>query len=246
MADQLHFVLIHLSDLLIGFPGQRPGGLLMSLLLALIAVTAGFLLGNLVGAMQRSRWRMVRWLCRGYVEIFRGLPLLVLLLLVYQVVGGGRFGLELSPHTAAAIALTLYSGAYQAEILRAGLVSVPQQLSDTARVTGGSLWQAYRWIELPYALRVMFPALVGQAISLFKDTSVVIIIGVADLMMVARVALGSDVTNAPYWVTLYLAVGFLYFCVAFSLSLLARRWEQHQQLADLVHSMARQRILGAD
>ena len=238
MLDQLRFVCTYLPELLFGFPGQRPGGLLLSLLLAVVAVGAGFLFGNIVGKLQHSRWRVVRWLCRCYVELFRGLPLLVLLLLVYQVVGGGRFGLELCPLSAALIALTLYSSAYQAEILRAGLASVPQQLMDTARVTGGSRWQTYRWVELPYALRVMLPALVGQAISLFKDTSVVVVIGVADLMMVARVALGSDVTNAPYWVTLYLVVGFLYFCVAFSLSQVVRYWERRAQMGDLVHMVA--------
>ncbi len=84
----------------------------------------------------------------------------------------------------------------------------------------------------------MLPAFTGQAVSLFKDTSVVIILGVAELMTVARIALGSDVGNAPYWVALFLVVGFLYFIVAFSLSRLAQRWERSHRRGDLVHTLA--------
>ena len=237
MADQLRFVLDSLPHLLIGFPDQRPGGLLLSVLLAAAAVIAGFVLGNGIALSQRSRLAAVRWLGRRYVDLFRGVPLVLLLLLTYQLFGRFRWVHDIGPHQAALIALTLYSSAYQAEILRAGLQSVPDQLTASARVMGGSPWQAYRKIELRYAVRVMLPALAGQAISLFKDTSVVLIIGVADIMMVARVTLGSDVTSAPYWVALYLSVGLLYFCVAFALSRIARHWERQAEHGDLVHAL---------
>ena len=82
----------------------------------------------------------------------------------------------------------------------------------------------------------MLPALTGQAISLFKDTSVVIVVGMAELMMAARVLLGSDINNAPYWVAVYLTVGFLYFVVAFSLSSIAQRVESKTRSGDLTHS----------
>ncbi|MEM7536600.1 MAG: amino acid ABC transporter permease [Chloroflexota bacterium] len=237
VSEQLQFIVTNLPHLLLGYPNQRPGGLLLSLLMAVVAIGLGFVLGGIVGNVYTSRWRVLQWFCRIYVELLRGLPLLLLLLIVYQVVGGRRFGLNLSPLAAAMISLTLYSSAYQAEIIRAGLQSVPEDLRESARVLGSSPWQTYWLIRLRYALRVMLPALVGQAISLFKDTSVVLIIGVADIMMVARIALGSDVTNAPHWVPLYMTVGFLYFCVAFSLSQLARRWEKRLEIKQLVHSV---------
>jgi len=238
MADQLAFVIENLPNLLFGFPGQRPGGLTLSVLLALFAVGLGFVIANLIGNGAESRWLPLRWLCRLYVEVFRGIPLLLLLLLIYQVAGGLRFSQGLTPRGAALIALTLYSAAYQAEIVRAGLRSVPVELVESARTMGSNPWHAHRRVKLRYAMRVMLPAFTGQAISLFKDTSVVVILGVAELMTVARVTLGSDVTNAPYWVSLYMAVGLLYFTVAFSLSRLAQRWERRTQRKDLVHSLA--------
>ncbi len=162
---------------------------------------------------------------------------MLLLLLIYQLLSSRFVGLGAEPRIAAVVALTLYSSAYQAEILRAGLRSVPRQLTESARLMGCTPWGAYRTVQIRYAVRVMIPALAGQAISLFKDTSVVLIIGVSDLMMVARVVLGSDVTNTPYWVSLYMVVGLFYFLVAFALSHVARQWERKVQRTDLVHSL---------
>ena len=237
MSEQLIFLLSNLPHLLIGFPGHRPGGLLLSIGLAVVAIGLGFLIALPIGSSSDSGFLAVRWLCRLYVEVFRGLPLILLLVLIHQVVGSRRFGLDLSPRASAVIALTLYSSAYQAEIVRAGLRIVPTQLIEGARLMGSTRWQRFYLIKLSYALRVMLPALTGQAISLFKDTSVVMIIGVADLMTVARIALGSDVSNAPHWVGMYLMVGLLYFGVAFSLSQLAQRWERRTKMGHLVHSL---------
>jgi len=236
MNEQLTFLLRNLPNLLIGFPGHRPGGLLLSMGLAILAIGLAFLMGIVIGTGCASGKRPLRWACHLYVQIFRGLPLVLLLLLVHQSLGS-RLALNFTPLTSALVALTLYSSAYQAEIVRAGLRTVPQPMVDAARLLGGNPFQLYRRIKLPYALRVMLPAFTGQAISLFKDTSVVIIIGVADLMTVARIALGSDVGNAPYWLAINGVVGLLYFSIAFSLSLFAQRWEDRHQSGDLVHSL---------
>ena len=230
------FVIENLPNLLIGFPGQRPGGLLLSIWLAILGNMLGFVIAIVIGNGYASRRRPLRWLCRVYVEVFRGLPLILLLLLIHQVVGGRRFGLNLSPRTSAVLALALFSGAYQAEIVRAGLRAVPSQWVESARLLGGSPWQVYRLVKLRYALRVMLPAFTGQAISLFKDTSVVIIIGVAELMTVARSVLGSDVANTSYWVSMFLVVGLFYFVVAFGVSQLAQRQERRTRSRDLAHS----------
>jgi general L-amino acid transport system permease protein len=238
MPDQIAFLISNLSNLLIGFPGQRPGGLFLSILLALFGIGIGFLIGLIVGSGRSSRFPFIRGGCRVFIEVFRGLPLILLLVLIHQVIDGRRFGLDINARTAALIALALYSGAYQAEIVFAGLRAIPNQFVESAQVIGGSPWQVFRWIKLRYALRVMFPAFVGQAISLFKDTSVVIVIGVADLMMVGRAILGSDVKNLSYWVGLYLFVGFLYFIVAFGISAMAKRSERAQRSIDLVYSLA--------
>ena len=209
---------------------------MLSLFLAVLAVAVGFCLAIPVSSAERSAWRPLRWCAIAYVEVFRGLPLILLLVLVHQGLGGVRFGLNWSPRMSALVALALYSSAYQAEILRAGLATVPLELVESARLMGSRPRQVYILVKLRYALRVMLPAFTGQAISLFKDTSVVVVIGVAEMMTVARMALGADVTNASYWVTMYTFVGVLYFVIAFCLSRLSQRWEQRSRQPDLVHS----------
>lgn len=236
MGDYLAFLLEKLPSLLIGFPGQRPGGLLLSLGLAVFGIGIGFIIALILGIASQSRWWVWRWLAKAYVEVFRGLPLILLLVIVHQIVGGPRFGFNFSPRASALTALALYSGAYQTEIVRSGLQSVPFGLVEAARTIGAGQWQITYLIKLRQGLQMMLPAFTGQAISLFKDTSVVIIIGVAELMTVARVVLGSDVVNAPYWVGLYMLVGFLYFCVAFGLSMLAQYWERQVHTPELVYT----------
>ena len=120
MPDQIDFLISNLTNLLIGFPGQRPGGLLLSILLALFGIGVGFMIGLIVGSGRGSRFSLIRGASRAFIEVFRGLPLILLLVLIHQVIGGRRFGLDISPRTAALISLALYSGAYQAEIVHAG------------------------------------------------------------------------------------------------------------------------------
>ncbi len=234
----LSFLVDNLPNLLFGFPGQRPGGLTLSLLLVIFGVSVGFLIAILVGSGRESRFWLVRRVCQLYVNVFRGLPFILLLILIHQVIGSRRLGLDLSPRAAALISLALYSSAYQAEIVRAGLRAVPDKLVESAQVIGGSPRQVFLRVKLSYAFRVMLPGFTGQAISLFKDTSVLVVIGVSELMTIARSVLGSDIRFSPQWVTLYLFVGFLYFCVAFGFSRLAQRWEHKVRSRDLVHSLA--------
>ncbi|VAW31008.1 ABC transporter, permease protein (cluster 3, basic aa/glutamine/opines) [hydrothermal vent metagenome] len=211
----------------------------MTLFLAITAVILGFVLALVLGMVYQSRYKPVRLLAHGYVQFFRGIPLILLLLLVHQVLGSGRqFGLNRTVLTSALVALTLYSSAYQAEIVRAGLQATPPNMIESARLLGSSKRQAYWLIQIRYSWHIMLPAFTGQAISLFKDTSVVLILGVAELMTVARIALGSDLSNAPYWLPLSFVVGFLYFIVAFTLSRVAQRWEKAHHTGDLVHSLA--------
>jgi len=227
-----------LPNLLFGFPAQRPGGLALSVFIAALAIGAGFVLALIVGAGRSSRWWIARQLAAIYVEVFRGLPLLLLLLLIHQVIGGKRFGLDFSPLTSALITLALYTSAYQAEIVRTGLAAVPQEVIDSARLMGAGRWQVFFFVRLRYALRVMLPAFTGQAISLFKDSSVVVVLGVGELTTVARSALGSDVRNAAYWVPVYMCVGLLYAGVALAISRLAARWERQARVADRLKNLA--------
>jgi polar amino acid transport system permease protein len=232
------FILSQLPNLLFGFPGQRPGGLTLSVLSAAAAIGLGFAAALVVGSGRAARQGWARWAAAAYVEVFRGLPLLLLLLIVHQFVGGRRFGLDFSPLTSALIALTLYTSAYQSEIVRAGLAAVPQELVDSARLMGANPWQIFFLVRLRYALRAMLPAFTGQAISLFKDSAAVVVLGVGELMTVARSALGSDLRHSAYWVPVYLTVGLLYALVALGVSRLARRWERRMRAADQLSHLA--------
>jgi len=238
VTGQLQFLWQTLPNLLIGFPQQRPGGLLLSIWLAFVALVLGFFIATLIGSGRASPRRMWRWPALAYIELFRGVPLILLLFLIHQGLGGRRFGLDLTPYQSAVIALTLYTSAYQAEIIRAGLQTVPEQLVDSAKLVGGSNWRIYWQIKLRYTLKTMLPAFTGQAISLFKDTSVVVVLAVGELLTVARTALGSDVTNTSYWVSLYIVVGLFYLVVALAASTIAKRLEKNQVNTDLVYSLA--------
>ena len=110
----------------------------------------------------------------------------------------------------------LYTSAYQGDVIRAGIASVPTSQIDDARMLGASSIRLLFTLLLPTSFRVMRPALVTQAITVFKDSSVVVVLGVADLTTNARIALGGDVGNAPFWVATYLLVGAIYFSVAWS------------------------------
>ncbi len=234
------FLWRNLPNFLLGFPGQRPGGLLLSLWLAAIAITLGFIIAVWVGSLGASRWWILRRLAAAYVAIFRGLPLLLLLLVIHQVVGGKRTGLDFSPMTSSLVALTLYTSAYQAEVIRAGLMAVPIELVETARSMGSGSWRVFLRVRLRYALRLMLPALINEMITLFKDSSVLLILGVGELMTVARASLGSSVHNSVYWLPTYLFVGVLYALVALGISRLAAHWERKRQPAGLIRHLGLQ------
>jgi polar amino acid transport system permease protein len=215
-----------LPHLLFGFPDQRPGGLLLSLLLSAGAMACGLALALLFGLAGASSWRSLRVFSGAYVYFFRGLPLLLLLLLVHQ--GSAYLGWYFSPLGSAFIALSLYSGAYQTEVVRSGLLALPPELLDSARSLGAGPWQCFWRVRLPFTFHHFMPGFINEAITVFKDSSVVLVLGVGDLMTVARMSLGSDVKNTAYWLPLYLLVGLLYALIALGISRLGVWWEKTQ------------------
>lgn len=194
----------------------------MSMLLSAFALGAGLVGAIILSLMHHSRLAPVRWLAAAWVWVVRAIPLLVQLVLVHHVVGGGRVPfIDTSVLGSALIALTAYSSVYLGDVLQAAVRAVPQQLIDADRVLGASRSQVHRLTTLPWALRTARPGFVTQMVTVFKDSSVVVVLGIADLTTNARIALGSDVGNAPYWVSLYLLVGALYFVVAWGIARLA-------------------------
>ena len=165
------------------------GGLMLNLFLAVAGITLCFPLGVLLALGRRSKLPLIRWLCVVYIELFRGVPLYVLLLLAYFVVP-----LFLPSDTAnpslvvrAIVAMTMFTAAYVAEIVRGGLQSLPKGQTEAAQALGLSPIKTMVLIVLPQALRNVIPALVGQFISLFKDTTLAAAaMGLLDVLNVSR------------------------------------------------------------
>jgi len=221
---QIEFILRALPNLLLGYPTERPGGLLLSLILGVIAVGIGFALGVPLGVARTSRRRWLRGPAAATIGVIRGLPLVLLLILVHTLGSRAMLGVNFAPLMSSIIALTLYASAYQAEIVRAGLRAVPGTQREAAQALGLNGPDTLRFVILPQALRAMLPAFAGQAISIFKDTSIVLALGVSDLMAVARTT--GSASNERYFLALYATIGFLYFVVAYAISRFARRFER--------------------
>lgn len=226
MSEQVDFILRNLANLLFGVANNRPGGLLLSLMLSAAGLGVGFIVAVAVAGALRSRSWILGVVARVYTRTVRGIPLILLLLIVHRLLSMATgWGAATTSLVAAFATLVSYASAYQADIIEAGLRSVPRAAVEDARLLGATPTRTYLTVTLPYGSRVMGPALLSQAITLFKDSSVVVILGVADLTTTARIVLGSDVGNAPFWVATYLTVGALYFAVAFGAARLVSRLE---------------------
>jgi general L-amino acid transport system permease protein len=164
-------------------------GVMLNVFLAVAGITLCFPLGVLLALGRRSKLPLVRWLCIVYIELFRGVPLYVLLLLAYVVVPLFLPSSSANPPyvTRAIVAITLFTAAYIAEIVRGGLQSLPKGQTEASQALGMSPLKTTVRIVLPQALRNVIPAIVGQFISLFKDTTLAAAaMGLLDLLNVGR------------------------------------------------------------
>lgn len=181
-------------------------GLLATLRAAAVATVVSFAIAVLLASFASAPLRAVRVLTRVYVEVFRGLP--VLLMMLFAVIGFG-----VSIFNGVVIGLVLYNSAVFAEIIRAGVVSLPKGQREAGLAVGLTQAQAFRIIELPQALRRMAPSLVSQVVVLLKDTSLGYAVGYAELLRTNRNLaqfFGSDSVFTLFFVTaaIYLLVNF--------------------------------------
>ncbi|MCM3290797.1 amino acid ABC transporter permease [Paenibacillus sp. MER 180] len=152
----------------------------ITVLLSAISVLFGLLLGVAIVLMRMSKIKPLKWFAVTYIEVFRGTPLLVQLFIIHY--GLAEYGVEFSALTSGAIALSLNSGAYLAEIFRAGIQSIDHGQLEAARSLGMSKPMGMRLIVLPQAFRNVIPAIGNEFITIIKETSIVSTIGIADLM----------------------------------------------------------------
>lgn len=161
-------------------------GLGQTLLLSAVVVPLGLMGGMILAILSTVRNPWVRWPLIAWVDVFRALPPLVLLVFVYA--GLPFAGLEVSAFAAVAIGFFLNTGAYYGEILRAGIASVPAGQSEAARSMGLSRWQTMRLVVLPQAVRNVLPDLISNTLEVVKLTSIAAVVAMPELLFQARQA----------------------------------------------------------
>ena len=205
---------------------ERWGGLALTLLLATFGIALAFPLSIVLALGRRSELPVLRLLCVIYIELIRGVPLISLLFMASVVLP--LFlpeGMSIDKLLRAQIALILFAAAYLAEVVRGGLQAVPSGQYEAAQALGLPYWRMTGLIVLPQALRISIPPLVNTFIAFFKDTSLVLIIGLFDLLTTVNVSIGE-----PKWVGFgieaYIFVSLVYFAFCFAMS----RYSQNLEL----------------
>jgi polar amino acid transport system permease protein len=197
--------------------GAFAGG---TLRLALPAIVLGFILGTFIGLARLARSRWVNLPALIYIEFFRGVPLVMVIFWFWFIVPV-LAGKSLPEYSVALSAFVIFEAAYLAEIVRAGIQSVPHGQVQAAIGTGLSRAQMMRHIVLPQALRNMIPALVTQFIVLLKDTSLASIIGYVDLTKAAQIVNNREIR--PF--ELYLFIAIVYWLCSYAMSRYAQSLE---------------------
>ena len=206
-------------------PTEQWGGLPVTIMLAAIGVTLSLPLAFLLALGRRSAMPLIRAFSIGYIEFVRGVPLISVLFM--SSVMFPLFlpeGVTIDKLLRAQAGIVLFSAAYLAEVVRGGLQAVPTGQYEAADALGLGYWRKTRLIVLPQAVRHVIPPMVNSFIATFKDTSLVIVIGLYDLLNAARTA-----TNEPTWraftTEAYIFVALIFFVCCFAMSRYSRRLE---------------------
>ncbi len=206
---------------------QDLGGLTLNLLLAAFGIVCSIPIGIALALGRRSQLPFLKYFCVVFIEVIRGVPLITLLFM-------SRHILPLTfPETVsidelylAMITITLFSSAYMAENVRGGMAAVATGQTEAAHALGLRGWQTTVLITLPQGLRNIIPAIVGQAISLFKDTSLVFIIGMLDLVEMGRVTIQGNLDFVDDGHEVYIFIAAVFWIFTFSMSYISRRIER--------------------
>ncbi|HHY55669.1 MAG TPA: amino acid ABC transporter permease [Chloroflexi bacterium] len=206
------------------------GGLMLTMLLAVVGIALSFPIGVLLALGRRSNLPVVKVFCVGYIELIRGVPLITLLFMGMTMLPlflPSTWG-NPSQLVRAMTAITLFSAAYLAENVRGGLQAIPKGQYEAADALGFSGFDKLRFIILPQALTKVIPAIVGQFIGLFKDTSLASLVGLLEL-----VAVGKAVIQQPAWMgvtggvakEVYIFIALVFFIFSFGMSFASRKLE---------------------
>ena len=222
--------------LLRGLPGSRVlpqvetglwGGLLLTFLLALVGIVASFPIGVLLALGRRSSLPVVKLFCTLFIEVVRGVPLVTILFMFSLILP--LFlpeNVRIDRVLRAMLAMTFFAAAYMAENVRGGLQSIPKGQTEAAKAVGLNGLQTMLLIVLPQALRAAIPAIVGQFIALFMDTTLAIIVGLVELLAVGKAVLNSNVEWLLLDKEVYVFIAVLFWVFTYSMSYASRRLER--------------------
>jgi glutamate transport system permease protein len=180
--------------------------------------------GTVLAVARLSDAAVLRWVTRVWIELFRGLPLLLVILFIY--LGAPSIGITLPVFWSLVLGLMLYNSAVIAEIIRAGILSLPRGQREAALAIGLRPGQAMQLVLLPQAVRLMLPALISQLVTLLKDTSLGFVIGYTELLRNGRTAV--EFLGGSYSLPIYTAMAVVYIGVNMVLSYCAREVDRRQ------------------
>ena len=199
-------------------PTELWGGLPLTFVLATVGFAAAFPVAVALALGRRSPLPVIKGLCVGYIEIVRGVPLVTFLFMATVMFPlFAPQGITIDKLLRAQLALVMFVAAYVAEVIRGGLQAIPKGQYEAAASLGLSYWPTTMLIVLPQALRVSIPALVNTFIAFFKDTSLVIVIGLFDLLGAAKAVI-ADAKWVGFGLEVYLFVALVYFTFCFGVS----------------------------
>jgi general L-amino acid transport system permease protein len=199
-------------------PSDDFGGFMLALIIGVAGIALSFPLGILLALGRRSHLFIINKICVTFIEVIRGVPLIVWLftaslLLNYFLPPGTNFDLMLR----VIIMVTLFAAAYMAEVIRGGLAALPRGQYEAADALGLDYWKSMRLIILPQALKISIPGIVNTFIGLFKDTTLVVFIGLLDPIGLSNAIRASMEWNGIYW-ELFVFIGLLFWICCFSMS----------------------------
>lgn len=201
-------------------------GLVTTFQLAIIAISGGLILGTLVGMARLSTRPYVYYPATVFVNFLRSIPLILVIFWFYFLVPliAGR---PLGDFLSASVAFIVFEASYFAEIIRAGIQSIPKGQMQAGYSTGLDYRKTMRHIIIPQALRNMIPSLLTQSVIIFQDTSLAYVIGLKEFLRSASVVDAREVRSLE----LYTFVGIVYFLFCFTMSYLTKRWEAKKGIA---------------
>lgn len=203
--------------------GTFVNGFLNTLESAAVGLLIALAIGIVLGLAGISEKKPLKILSRVYVEFFQNTPLILQVCFLYYALVYA--GIKIPVVSVGFIALGIYTGAYMAEVIRAGILSIPAGQFDAAISQGFSWVDMMRIIILPQTIKIILPPMVNQMVNLIKNTSCLYIIGGADLIATTYNFVTGETTGGAYGPA-YLVGAALFFCICFPLSMLAGKWEE--------------------